>query len=153
VTGRVPAPPGRPASGDDLLAIAERLAAVGARDEVLGIYTPPGRMLGLLPRPARIRPVGRVWRLGAFLLTPTGQLLHTGRVIRVAGTDRRRSVVADAITEHHELALAARRGGCREGDTVNFEARPCAPGEAGVADLCAYLAERAELLIHPLPGA
>ena len=26
-----------------------------------------------------MRPIGRVWRLGAFLLTPDGALLHTDR--------------------------------------------------------------------------
>ena len=133
--------------------LVKRLTAAGARDEVLATHTPPRRMLGLLPRPATIRPVGRVWRLGAFLLTPEGELLRTGRVVRVSGTDRRRSVVADSITERHELALAARRGGCREGDTVNFDATPCDPADPGVADLDAYLAERAELLIHPPQGA
>lgn len=110
-------------------------------------------MLGLLPRPATMRPLGRVWRLGAFLLTPSGELLRTGRVIRVAWIDRRRSVVAASITAHHELARAARRGGCRVGETVNFGATPCDPDSTGVDDLAAYLADRAELLIHPPPGA
>ncbi|HWL01860.1 MAG TPA: hypothetical protein VNQ52_05735 [Microbacteriaceae bacterium] len=98
-------------------------------------------------------PRGRVWRLGEFLLTPEGELLRTGRVVRVAGTDRRRSVVAAAITEHHELALAARRGGYREGESVNFGARPVDPAVPGVLDLAAYLTERAELLIDPPGGA
>jgi len=129
--------------------LAERLAGAGARTEALAEYLPPGRALGILPRPARMRPVGRVWRLGAFLLTPDGELLRTGRVVRVAGTDRRRSVVAASITERHELALAARRGGYREGETVNFEAAPVDPRAPGVPDLDAYLADRAALLIHP----
>lgn len=108
-------------------------------------------MLGILPRAARIRPVGRVWRLGEYLLTPDGRLLRTGRVVRVAGTERRRSVVAAAITERHELAVAARRGGNREGDTVNFQARDVDPSGLDEAALADYLAERAELLIRP-PG-
>jgi len=98
-------------------------------------------------------PHGRVWRLGQFLLTPEGELLRTGRVVRVAGTDRRRSVVAASITEHHQLALAARRGGYREGETVAFDARPVDPQDPGVPDLAAYLAERAALLIEPPGGA
>jgi len=98
-------------------------------------------------------PVGRVWRLGEFLLTPDGRLLRTGRVVRVAGTDRRRSVVAASITEHHELALAARRGGYREGETVAFDARPVDPANADGPELAAYLSDRAELLIHPPGGA
>ncbi len=142
-----------PPDGDGVRGLVERLTAAGARDEVLAVHTPPRRIFGILVQPATIRPIGRVWRLGAFLLTPNGEILHTGRVIRVAGTDRRRSVVAASITEHYELALAAKRGGCREGETVNFEARPCDPGAAGVDDLEAYLAERAELLIHPPQGA
>jgi len=134
----------------------ERLAAdlreAGARDEALGAFDPGGRMLGVVPRLPRIRPLGRVWRLGEYLLTPDGTLLRVGRVVRVAGTDRRRSVMAVAATEHHELALAARRGGFAEGETVNFDAAPLA---AGVLDpaLERYLADRAELLIHPPEGA
>lgn len=133
--------------------LAGALAAAGARDEALATYMPARRVLGLIPRPARLRPVGRVWRLGAFLLTPEGELLRTGKVIRVAGLDRRRSVVAASITEHHELAQAARRGGYREGETVNFDAGPIDPDDPGVPDLGAYLAERADLLMHPPRGA
>lgn len=93
-------------------------------------------------------PVGRAWRLGEFLLTPDGQLLRTGRVVRVAGTDRRRSVVAASITEHHTLAIAAKRGGFPDGETVNFDTRPVDP-DAPIPEQ--YLLERADLLIHP-PG-
>ena len=110
-------------------------------------------MLGIIPRAPRMVPRGRVWRLGEFLLTSAGELLRTGRVVRVAGTDRRRSVVAAAITEHHELAVAARRGGYREGETVNFDAGPVELSAPGVLDLAAYLTERADLLIAPPGGA
>lgn len=126
-----------------------RLRTAGARHEALAEYVPASRALGFIPRPPRMVPRGRVWRLGDFLLTSEGELLRTGRVVRVAGTDRRRSVVAAAITEHHELALAARRGGYREGEIVAFDARPIDPANAGVPDLEAYLMERAELLIEP----
>ena len=94
-------------------------------------------------------PAGRVWRLGDYLLSPGGALLRTGRVIRVAGTDRRRSVVAASITEHLQLALAARRGGYREGETVNYDATPVDASSVDPAALEAYLAERADLLLHP----
>lgn len=133
-------------------ALAQRLAAAGARDEALAEYVPPRRRkLGLGERPATMRPIGRVWRLGAFLLTPDGEVLGTGRVVHVARTERFRSVVANAITEHHELAKAAARGGYREGETVNFDAKPVDLAHPGVDDLDAYLEERADLLIHP-PG-
>jgi len=138
---------------EDLRELAARLTAAGARQEALAELVPERRVLGAFTRAARMRPIGRVWRLGAFLLTPDGELLATGRVVRVAGTDRRRSVVAAAITEHHELALAAARGGYRTGETVNFGVKPVDPAEPGVPDLGAYLAERAALLIDPLQGA
>jgi hypothetical protein len=94
-------------------------------------------------------PAGRVWRLGDYLLTPGGDLFRTGRVIRVAGTDRRRSVVAASITEHYQLAVAARRGGYREGETVNFDATPVDPSSVELGALETYLADRADLLVHP----
>ena len=46
---------------------AARLHAAGARTEALAEYEPASRVL-LLPRAERLRPVGRVWRLGALLL-------------------------------------------------------------------------------------
>lgn len=130
-----------------LLALAERLAAAGARDEALAEFVPAHRVMGMVPRPATMRPLGRVWRLGAFLLTPSGELLRTGRVVRVAGVERMRSVVAASITERHELVRAAARGGYRVGETVDFDAVPVVPADVGVPELEAYLAERAELLI------
>lgn len=99
-----------------------------------------------------MRPIGRVWRLGAFLLTPQGDVLGTGRVVRVNRPERFRSVVANAITEHHELARAAARGGYRDGETVNFDAKTVDLERPGVPDIAAYLEERADLLLHP-PGA
>ncbi len=133
--------------------LAARLVAAHARDEALGVYERPGRTLGVIPRLARIRPAGRVWRLGDYLLMPSGALLRTARVVRVAGMDRRRSVIAVAATEHHELALAARRGGFREGETVNFDAIPLDPASLDLPVLEPYLDDRAELLIHPPLGA
>ena len=131
--------------------LVDRLRAAGARDEALAEYVPASRALGFIPRPPRMAPRGRVWRLGDYVLNSGGELMRTGRVVRVAGTDRRRSLVAESMTEHHELARAARRGGYREGETVNFDARPVDLAAPGVLDLEAYLAERAALLIEP-PG-
>lgn len=129
-------------------AIAARLAEAGARDEALAEYRPARLAFGFVPRPAMLAPAGRVWRLGDYLIGSEGEILCTGRVIRVAGTDRRRSVVADSITEHYELAVAARRGGYREGDTVNFDARLVDLDALDTSALEAYLAERADLLLH-----
>jgi len=134
---------------DDLIA---RLSAAGARTEALGVLEQGRRTLGV-PRPDRIVTAGRVWRLGDVLLGLDGRLWQVGRVVRVAGTDRRRSVVATSITEHHELALAARRGGAAEGETVNFDATPLDPAPADLVALQPYLAERAELLIEAARGA
>lgn len=131
--------------------LVARLRDAGARDEALGVYEPARRMLGVIPRAARIRPSDRVWRLGDYLLTPDGGLLRVGRVIHVIRTDRRRSIIAVAATEHHELALAARRGGFTEGATVNFGAHALDPS-IEPASLTDYLEDRAELLIRASRG-
>lgn len=140
-------------TADVVAGLAAELAAAGARDEALAVHEPAARRLGVLPRRERFRPAGRAWRLGEFLITPDARLLRVGRVVRVANTTRRRSVVANAITEHHRLAVLARRSGFPEGETVNFDWERLDPRDAGVPDLAGYLGDRADLLLHPPAGA
>ncbi|OJX64503.1 MAG: hypothetical protein BGO95_08500 [Micrococcales bacterium 73-13] len=136
-----------------LASLVDRLAAAGARQEALGVREPARRVLGLAVRAERIVVVGRVWRLGDYLLEPNEELHRVGRVVRVAGTDRRRSIVAASMTARHELARAARRGGVPEGETVNFDVERLDPASLDPAVLEPYLLDRAELLVHPPGGA
>jgi len=159
------------------LSHAAALAGSGARDEALATLQPARRRLGIT-RPARLRPLGRVWRLGALLLGADGALYGTGDVVR-AEQPARRSVVALAVAERRELQAAALRGGFPAGETVNFNAVPVdvdrlqRTGESGplvtregvafvrwsatqpeaLAELSGYLMDRAELLAHPPSGA
>jgi len=160
-------------------AVAE-LAAASARSEMLAELTPARRVLGM-PRAARMRPLGRVWRLGALLLDADCGVYATGRVTR-AERPVRRSVLADAVAEQRAFRAAAVKGGIREGETVVFDAvaldlsmdalRAAAgplmlasiqdspevvvrwdPARAdAVIPLGSYLADRVDLLAHPPQG-
>lgn len=158
-------------------ALTRALADAGARDEALAVFEPARRRLGVT-RPERMRPVGRVWRLGALLLAPSGELYGTGRVVR-ADRPARRSVVALAVAEQRAYQAAAVRGGFPAGTTVDFDAVPIdldqlhrtdASGplvlQGGVAflrwspsnpqalaELAPYLRDRAALLLDPPAGA
>ena len=156
---------------------AGELGGHGARDEALAEYVPERRTLGI-PRAARMMPVGRVWRLGALLVTADGRLLATGRVVR-AERPVRRSTPAAAIAEQRAYAAAAVKGGFAEGETVNFGAEWVDPveleasGASGpvvvvggdalfvrwspaqpdaLTSLDRYLADRVELLVNPPSG-
>jgi hypothetical protein len=175
------------ASGRALDAARQAIAAAvvtltqaNARTEVLAEYEPERRMLGMIPRSARLRPIGRVWRLGVLVLDDQGRLFEAGRVVR-AERPARRSITAAAVAEHRAYRAAAVKGGIAEGETVVFDARlieldPAAltgPGadadvqlREGVVQvrwsptqanalvpLDRYLADRADLLAHPPQGA
>ena len=158
-------------------AAARELGGHAARDEALAEYVPERRTLGI-PRAARMMPIGRVWRLGALLVTADGRLLATGRVVR-AERPVRRSTPAAAIAEQRAYAAAAVKGGYTEGETVNFGAEPVdqaeleASGASGpvvvvgdalfvrwspaqpdaLTPLDRYLADRVELLVNPPSGS
>lgn len=159
------------------LACAGRLQAAGVAPEALAEYVPAGRRFGLLPRPATMRPLGEVWRLGSLLLGTDGRLYAAGRATRAAERGR---VGYQSVSreERRDLAAAALHGGFPVGAAVNFDAVPVPNDEAelrgqgpdfplgvsggelrvrwragapleGAATLEQYLAERVELLIHP----
>ena len=157
-------------------AVAALRAGV-ARIEVLADLEPERRVLGIT-RAARMAPRGRVWRLGVLLLDDEGRVFATGRVVR-AERPTRRSIPANAVAEQRALRAAAVKGGIREGETVNFDARPididelARTGASGplvlhdgavlvrwspaqpdaLTAFDRYLADRVELLVRPPGGA
>lgn len=156
----------------------ERLTAAGARDEALAEYVPERRVLGV-PRKPVLKPLGRVWRLGVFLLGADGALYETGAATRALEPGRPAYQSASA-EQRREYRAAATRGRFPHGETVNFDAVPvvleadalrdsagrlflradrplvrwnATAGDADAVELGAYLADRVELLAEPPPGA
>lgn len=122
-------------------------------------------------RGERMRVVGELWRLGAVCLDASGALFATGEVLAVKKPTHPNHRSAIAL-RRNELFLLAQKSGIRAGTTIVVDARPLdvdrptAPlveeGDrlgvqwmrgADPTPLVAYVRERAELLIHPLPGA
>lgn len=161
-------------------AAAERLRGAGVPAEALAELVPERRVL-LVRRPATMRPLGEVWRLGPLLLGTDGGLLLAGRATRAAERGRP-GYQSLSREERREVAAAALRGGYPEGAPVNFDAvplrlerdalasldaaapiglfagavrvrwRPEAPLD-GAPSLERFLDERVELLIDPPLGA
>jgi hypothetical protein len=153
---------------------AGRLAAGGARDEALARFVPGRRVLGFPARPA-MKPLGRVWRLGVLLLAPDGTPYATGAITRAIEPGHPGHVAVSA-EQRREMRAAAHRGPFAEGETVDYDAAPIdltpdalrattgplflrggrllvrwsasAPDDAA-APFERYLAERADLLLHP----
>lgn len=158
---------------------AGALAAAGARTEALAEYQPARRVL-LVDRPSRMRPLGRVWRLGVVLLTVDGgELLATGATTRAVEPGHP-GHVALSVEDRREHRAAAFRGPFERGETVDYDATPieltvdalrigsgplrlkegqvlvrwsAALGDDAAAPFEPYLRERAELLLHPPQGA
>ena len=157
---------------------AAELAAAGARDEALGEFVPAHRVL-LLDRPARMQPLGRVWRLGVVLLSADGSLRATGGITRAVepGHPGHMAVSGEDRREHRAAAF---RGPFARGETVNYDATPiplevaaltsgrgplllrdgqvlvrwsASLGDDAAAPFAPYLAERVDLLLHPPEGA
>lgn len=154
---------------------AAELAAAGARDEALARFTPGRRILGVAGRPA-MKPLGRVWRLGVLLLARDGTLLATGAITRAVEPGHPGHV---AVSSEHRRAVraAAHRGPFAEGESVNYDAEPidldpaalrgasgplfldddgrllvrwsASADDSVAAPFERYLAERADLLLHP----
>lgn len=155
----------------------QALAEASARTETLAEYVPGRRVFGI-PRPPRMTPVARVWRLGVLLLDADGRLFATGRVVR-AERAVRKSITAESVAEQRAYRAAAIKGGIAEGETVDFDAQPVSLDVDALAaasgalvlvgddvlvrwnprlpdalmPLEAYLRERVDLLIHPPQGA
>lgn len=166
------------------MACQETVAALrtsGVQPEALAEFVPAGRRLLVLPRPATMRPLGEVWRLGVLLLGTDERLWAVGRATRAAERGRV-GYQSESREERRDLAAAALRGRFAKGAPVNFDAAPLpldevsllslgpdapigyAGGEVrvrwragapleGATTLQHYLRERAELLIKPPLGA
>jgi hypothetical protein len=111
---------------------ASRLAAAGARTEALAAYEPPRRVALVVHRSERMRPLGRVWRLGVLLLgvgvaRPSDSappvLSATGSLTR-AHEPGRPTFVAASAERRRQVRVAAYRGRFAPGESVNFGARP-----------------------------
>lgn len=164
----------------DLLdAAAARLRDAGVRDEALGEYVEPRAVLGIRRDPT-IRPLGRVWRVGALLLgsvpETAGRVWATGRITRVTDPGRQQFVSVSAEVRRAYRAAAA-KGHFAPGDTVNHGAVPVAldgslvgadgvlsvvddvpvvrwsPAAGTTVPLEDYLRDRVALLVDPPPGA
>jgi hypothetical protein len=153
---------------------AAALAAAGVPDEALARFVPGRRVLGITTRPS-MKPLGRAWRLGVLLLGRDGTLAATGAITRAVEPGHPGHVAVSA-EQRREARAAAHRGPFAEGETVNYDAEPIdlvpqtlraatgplflregrlvvrwsasAPDEAA-APFERYVAERADLLLHP----
>lgn len=161
-----------------LAAAAGRLREGGAADEALAVFEPARRRLGVMRKP-RMRPIGRVWRLGVLLLEPGGAVRATGGITRAVPPGHPR-YAALSVEARREVRAAAHRGPFPEGETIDYDAPPVVltaeglrttPGPLLLADdgvrvrwsvsapdeaarpLAAYLDERVDLLLHPPQGA
>lgn len=102
---------------------ARRLAEAAIPTEALAERVPPRRMLGIIARPATMRRLGPVWRLGVLLVSPSGQLLATGGVT-LADHRVRPGHQALSAQARQELRRSALRAGFEDGAAVDFDATP-----------------------------
>lgn len=109
---------------------AERLRASEVAAEALAEYVAPRRVL-LWTRPATMRPLGEVWRIGPLLLGASGELYALGHATRAAERGRP-GYQSLSREERREIAAAALRGGYPAGTPVNYDAVPI-PLAAGQA--------------------
>lgn len=150
---------------DALTRIAAELAAAGVATESR-VEVVKRRFRG-----QRMRVVGEVWRLGAVCLDAQGDLYATGEVLAVKKPTHPNHRSATAL-RRNELFLLAQKSRIAPGTAIVIDAHPLdldaptAPlavsgGELGVqwmpggapVPLLDYVRERADLLLHPLPGA
>lgn len=164
------------AARERFAAAARRLAAL-PQDAVAELI-PAHRRFGV-PRPARLRPVGRAWRLGVLLLSADGTVRATGAVTRAVPPGHPGHMAA-STEERRRIRDAAYRGPFPEGSTVLYDAPeiPLTPealtGATGplflrdgrvlvrwsvsasddaARELGPYLDERVGLLLDPPQGA
>jgi hypothetical protein len=154
----------------------EELHTNGARDEALATYAPSRRVLFIEKRPA-MHPLGRVWRLGVFLLGQDGTLYATGTTTR-ASDPKYRGFQSVSAEIRREYRAAAFRGPFARDETVNFDATVIpldagglsgatgplvldgnralvrwSAGSDATVEFESYLAERVNLLVQPPEGA
>jgi hypothetical protein len=170
---------GHPPAGADVREVlggaVELLQSAAARDEALAVFVPEHRRL-LIRRRARMVPLGRVWRLGVFLLGHDGVLYETGSVTR-ASNPKHPGYQSVSAEMRRSYRAAAFEGPFSPGETVNFDApvitldketlgtstgplflregKAMVRWNAGAqpVGLREYIAERVDLLVQPREGA
>jgi hypothetical protein len=156
---------------------ARQLTRSGARQEALARFEPARRRMLITRRPVMV-PMGRVWRLGVFLLDSDATLYATGSTTRAVEPGRR-GYQSESVEVRRAYRAAAFAGPFERGETVNFDAHPIdltpeslrdasgplllaggtamvrwSPSTPGaLTGFDAYLADRVELLVHPPEGA
>lgn len=101
---------------------AGELESAAAKDELLAQLIERSRLLGLT-RPPVLSPIGRVWRLGVFLLGRDRTVYATGSITRVTDTGRPTDQ-SPSVEERRAYRVMAVRSGLPKGQTVNFNATP-----------------------------
>lgn len=169
------------AGADPIAEARARFAAAAAAlatvpDDAVAEFVPPSRRLGLR-RAARLRPVGRAWRLGVLLLSADGTVRATGSVTRAVPPGHPGHMAA-STEQRRQVRDAAFRGPFPEGATVWFDSPvidlAALDGAAGplflrdgrvlvrwsvsadddaARELGPYLDERVALITHPPQGA
>ena len=159
-------------------AAARRLRAADVPDVALGEYVQPKAVLGIRRDPT-MRPLGRVWRVGALLIGSSpetaGRVWATGSITRVTepGRSQYQSVSAEVRRAYR---AAAAKGHFGAGDTVNHGAAPIpvddslvgaegvlffaddvpsvrwSPTAGAAVPLADYLDDRVGLLVDPPRG-
>ncbi len=116
-----------------LAAAVASLSAADATSEALARYEPRRRQALLFTRDARLVPVGRVWRLGVFLLSADGSLYATGHTTR-AVNPRHPGYQSVSAEERRDYRATAFRGPFESGETVNFDAELLVPAVSSESD-------------------
>lgn len=111
---------------------ASRLAEAGVATESLAEFVPERRRL-LMRKPATMRHLGDVWRIGPILLGADGSLYAGGRATRAAERPRP-NYQSVSREERRDIAAAALAGGYAAGTPVNFDAVPIPFGSEAVGD-------------------
>lgn len=121
---------------ETLSGVRKKLSAYGIEPESLAELVPARRRF-LIKRPARMRPLGKAWRLGVLLLAADDEspaLYAAGRTTRSAERGRPNHQ-STSREERREIAAAALRSGYPIGTTVHFDARRIPLDPAGIVGL------------------
>lgn len=103
-----------------LAAAVRQLSAADAGTEAVARFEPARRRALLFTREPQMVPLGRVWRLGVFLLGADGALYATGHTTR-AVDPRHPGYQSVSAEERRGFRAAAFRGPFERGETVNFD--------------------------------
>ncbi|WP_166984189.1 hypothetical protein [Paramicrobacterium fandaimingii] len=162
-----------------LAVIVQQLTDTHVVAEPLAEFVPARRIALVFRRDSQLVETGRVWRLGVLLIDGEAGLFAAGETTRAVDPGWPQ-YQAQSMEVRREYRGAAMRGRFPEGSTININARPIdvsvesLTGAEGpvflrnghvrvrwsshVTDdqalpLGRYLAERTELLLHPVDGA